>query len=207
MAESFILGLSSGSACLVTCGMVMFPYLMAGTAGVNKIATDVGVFLLTRILIYFILATFIWYFGQKILSSQVVRTYVSGILYIVFAVMLIWYSFRRNRTRECPAGFLASIENKKIIPVVLGVVNSLAICPALLLMLTRSSTEDTLIKSWLAFLAFFAGTSIWFLPLPLAGKFRKKDIIRTVGIFATGLAGLIFFVKGLIILIGGIANG
>ena len=207
MAESFILGLSSGSACLVTCGMVMFPYLMAGSAGVKKIVSDVGVFLLTRLLVYFAIATLIWYFGQKFLSSQVIRTWVSGILYIVFAVMLIWYSLRRNQSKECPAGILASVENARIIPVVLGVVNSLGLCPALLIMLTKSSTEDTLVKSWLAFLAFFAGSSLWFFPLPLAGRIRKKEIIRTVGILATGLAGIIFIIKGLTILIGGIING
>jgi hypothetical protein len=207
MAESFILGLSSGSACLVTCGMVMFPYLMAGSAGVKKIVTDVGVFLLTRLLVYFAIATLIWYFGQKFLSSQVIRTWVSGILYIVFAVMLIWYSLRRNQSKECPAGIITSVENAKLIPVVLGVVNSLGLCPALLIMLTKSSTEDTLVKSWLAFLAFFAGSSLWFFPLPLAGKIRKKEIIRTIGILATGLAGIIFIIKGLTILIGGIING
>jgi hypothetical protein len=207
MAESFILGLSSGSACLVTCGMVMFPYLMAGSAGVKKIVTDVGVFLLTRLLVYFAIATLIWYFGQKFLSSQVIRTWVSGILYIVYAVMLIWYSLRRNQSKECPAGIITSVENAKLIPVVLGVVNSLGLCPALLIMLTKSSTEDTLVKSWLAFLAFFAGSSLWFFPLPLAGKIRKKEIIRTIGILATGLAGIIFIIKGLTILIGGIING
>jgi hypothetical protein len=121
--------------------------------------------------------------------------------------MLIWYSIRRNRSKECPAGILASVENARLIPVVLGVVNSLGLCPALLIMLTKSSTEDTLIKSWLAFLAFFAGSSLWFLPLPLAGKIRKKEIIRSIGILATGLAGLIFIIKGFTILIGGIING
>jgi hypothetical protein len=101
--------------------------------------------------------------------------------------MLIWYSLRRNQSKECPAGIIASVENAKLIPVVLGVVNSLGLCPALLIMLTKSSTEDTLVKSWLAFLAFFAGSSLWFFPLPLAG--------------------IIFIIKGLTILIGGIING
>jgi hypothetical protein len=44
MTDSLILGLSSGSACLATCGMVMFPYLMAGSAGVKKIAIDLALF-------------------------------------------------------------------------------------------------------------------------------------------------------------------
>jgi hypothetical protein len=42
MADSFILGLSSGTACLVTCGMIMFPYLMAGSSGARKIVFDLS---------------------------------------------------------------------------------------------------------------------------------------------------------------------
>src|SRR5450756_697512 len=91
MTDSLILGLSSGSACLATCGMVMFPYLMAGSAGVKRIAIDLSLFLITRFVIYFILATLAWYFGQALFSDPVVRNIVPGILYIVFAVMLVWY--------------------------------------------------------------------------------------------------------------------
>ena len=102
MTDSLILGLSSGSACLATCGMVMFPYLMAGSAGVKRIAFDLSLFLLTRLVIYFILATLAWYFGQAIFSNPVVRNIVPGILYIVFAIMLVWYSISKNRTRTVP---------------------------------------------------------------------------------------------------------
>ncbi len=102
MTDSFILGLSSGSACLATCGMVMFPYLMAGSASVNRIALDLSIFLLTRLFIYFILATFAWYFGQAFFSNPVVRNIVPGILYIVFAIMLVWYSISKKRATSLP---------------------------------------------------------------------------------------------------------
>jgi hypothetical protein len=207
MADSFILGLSGGSACLVTCGIVMFPYLMSGSAGVKKIAADISVFLLTRALVYFILATAAWYFGQALFSSAAMRNIVPGILYLVFAIMLIWYSISRNRKKECPAAIVTSIDNKRLIPVFLGIVNSLGFCPALLIIITKGSTQDTLTASWLSFLAFFAGSSLWFLPLPFAGRIRKKQVIETVGILATGLAGIIFLIKGITNLIGGILNG
>jgi hypothetical protein len=207
MTDSFILGLSSGSACLVTCGMVMFPYLMAGSAGVRKIAVDLTVFLLTRLVVYFFLATFAWYFGQAIFTSPIIRNYLPGILYIVFAVMLIWYSIGRNHKAECPARIVTVVNNRKLIPVFLGVINSFGFCPALLIILTKSSTQGTLIQSYMTFLVFFAGSSLWFFPLPLAGKVRKKQVIETVGILATGLAGTIFIIKGLTILTGGFING
>ena len=187
--------------------MVIFPYILAGQASVRKIALDITVFLITRLLIYSLLATFAWYFGQALFTSGIVRTFVTGSLYIVFAVILIWYSIGRNKNRECPAKIVSTVENKRLVPVLLGIVNSLGFCPALLLILTKGATQGTLVQSYLAFLAFFAGSSIWFLPLPFAGKLRRKQVIETIGIFATGLAGTIFIIKGLALIIGGIVNG
>jgi hypothetical protein len=207
MTEAFILGLSSGSACLATCGMVMFPYFMAGTADVKRIATDLSVFLLTRLIVYLLLATLAWYFGQAIFSNPVVRTIVPGILYIFFAVMLVWYSIGKNRRGECPAKIVTTVNNRKLIPLVLGIVNSLGFCPALLIILTKGASQSTIAQSYAAFLAFFVGSSLWFLPLPLVGKAKKKEVLKTVGILATGLAGLIFLIKGLTSLIGGLTNG
>jgi len=86
-------------------------------------------------------------------------------------------------------------------------VNTLGFCPALLLILTEGTTQGNIARSYLAFLAFFVGSSLWFLPLPFVGKFKKKKVIETIGILATGLAGAIFIIKGITILIGGILNG
>ncbi len=207
MTESLILGLSSGSACLATCGMVMFPYLMAGSAGVKRIAADLTLFLISRFVIYFLLATLAWYFGKALFSNPVVRNIVPGVLYIVFAVMLVWYSIDKNRSPGCPVKIVKAVNNKKLIPILLGVVNSLGFCPALFLILTKSATQGTLVQSYLAFLAFFIGSSLWFLPLPLAGIMKKKEVLKNIGILATGLAGIIFMIKGLTNLIGGIING
>ena len=207
MTDSLILGLSSGSACLATCGMVMFPYLMAGSAGVKRIAIDLSLFMLTRFVIYFIMATLAWYFGQALFSNPVVRNIVPGILYIVFAVLLVWYSIDKNHKKDCPAKIVKTVNNHRLVPILLGIVNSLGFCPALFIIITKSATQGTLIQSYLAFLAFFIGSSVWFLPLPLAGKMRKKEVLQNIGILATGLAGIIFMIKGITNLIGGIING
>ena len=207
MSEAFILGLSSGSACLATCGIVMFPFFMAGSAGMKKIAWDLSVFLLTRLLVYFTLATLSWYFGQALFGNPFVRNVVPGILYIVFAVMLVWYSISKNHNPVCPAKIVNTVNNHRIVPVFLGVVNSLGFCPALFIILTKGATQGTLVQSYLAFIAFFIGSSLWFIPLPLAGRIRKKEVLTKIGILATGLAGIIFMIKGLTNLIGGLING
>jgi cytochrome c biogenesis protein CcdA len=207
MTDSLILGLSSGSACLATCGIVMFPYLMAGSAGVKRIVFDLSLFLLTRFIVYFILATLAWYFGQAIFTNTVVRNILPGLLYIIFAIMLVWYSISKNRKPDCPARVVSTVQNKRLVPLMLGLVNSLGFCPALFIILTKGSTQGTLFQSYLAFLAFFIGSSVWFLPLPLAGRIRRKEVLKNIGILATGLAGIIFMIKGLTNIIGGIING
>jgi hypothetical protein len=207
MTDSFILGLSSGTACMVTCGMIMFPYLMAGYAGVRQIAFDLSVFLLTRLVVYFILATAAWYFGQAIFTSAAIRNYLPGALYLIFAVLLIWYSIDKNRKRDCPAAIVKSVDNRKLVPVLLGIVNSIGFCPAMLIILTKGAEQPALSQSYLAFLAFFAGSSLWFVPLPIAGMVKRRQVLQIIGTFATGLAGIIFIIKGITMLIGGIING
>jgi len=207
MIDSLILGLSSGSACVATCGIVMFPYLMSGTAGIKKITIDLSIFMITRFTTYFILATLSWYFGQALFSNPVVRNIVPGILYIVLSCMLVYYSITKSRKPNCQVKLITSIHNKKLIPVLIGIVNSLGFCPALFIVLTKGATQNSLIQSYLTFTAFFIGSSVWFLPLPFVGKIKKVEILKTIGILATGLAGIIFMIKGVTNLIGGIING
>jgi len=207
MIDSLILGISTGSACVATCGMVMFPYLMSGSAGIRKITTDLSIFMVTRFVAYFILATLSWYFGQALFSNPLVRNIVPGILYIALSIMLVYYSLNSSRKPNCPAKMVTTINNKKLIPILLGIVNSLGFCPALFIVLTKGATQSSLLQSYLAFTAFFIGSSIWFLPLPFAGKIKKVEALKTIGILATGLAGIIFMIKGITNLIGGIING
>ncbi len=178
MLDSFILGLSSGSTCLLTCGMVIFPYLMAGTAGTRKIMTDLSLFLLTRFLVYFILATLAFYFGKIIFTSPVFRNYISGILYMFFSGMLIWYAISRSRKPDCPAKIVETVNNRKLVPVLLGVVNSLGFCPALMLILTRSATEGTIVQSYIAFLGFFAGTATLLHSCASCREDKEKEGVR-----------------------------
>ena len=207
MADSFILGLSTGSACLLTCGLVMFPYFMSGSAGVRKMIGDISLFLLTRLILYFILATIAYYFGKALLISNSLKNLVPGSLYVIFAVMLVFYSIRRNREKKCPARVPVNIRDQRLVPVMLGIVNTLGFCPALFLFLTEGASQETITASWAGVLAFFAGSSLWFLPVPLAGKIKKREILETIGILATGLAGIIYLIKGLTRLAGGFIYG
>jgi len=187
--------------------MAMFPYLMSGAANTRRIFADISVFLLTRLFAYFVLATLAFYFGRAFFANRVVRNIVPGVLYIVFAVMLVWYSLGSNREKHCPARIVSAVNKRKLVPVMLGIVNSIGFCPALFLLITKGSVQGTLAGSYLSFLAFFIGSSLWFVPVPFAGIIRKRKTLETIGILATGLAGIIFMIKGLTNLIGGLTYG
>ena len=96
----------------------MFPYLMAGSSRSEKNCSLIFRLFIDKALVYFILATLAWYFGQAIFSNPVVRNIVPGILYIVFAVMLVWYSISKNQSKDCPAKIVNAVNNKKLVPVV-----------------------------------------------------------------------------------------
>lgn len=208
ITESLILGLSTGSACVTTCGMVMFPYLMSNASNVKKITFDLSIFMITRFLTYFVLANISWYLGQALFSNPFVKNVVPAILYIILSAVLIYYSITAKKQKNlCPAKTIKTFKNKKSIPILLGIINSLGFCPAIFIILTKGATQSSLIQSYLTFVAFFIGSSVWFLPLPLAGKIKKVEILKTIGILATGLAGIIFMITGITNLLGEILYG
>lgn len=207
MINSLILGLSSGSACVATCGLVMFPYLMSGSAGVKRITIDLTFFLLSRFIVYFLMATLSWYFGRTFFINPLTKSIIPGFLYVVLSLLLVYYSIGKTRNPDCPAKMITAMNRKGLIPIFLGVVNSIGFCPALFIVLTEGSTQQSLLQSYLIFLAFFIGSSVWFIPIPFAGRIKKTDVLKTIGILATGLAGVIFMIKGITNLIGGLLNG
>ena len=102
--------------------------------------------------------------------------------------MLVWYSIGKNREKKCPARIVGTVNNNKLVPVLLGIVNSIGFCPALFLILTKGAAQGTIINSYLDFLAFFIGSSLWFIPVPFAGRIRKKEALETIGMLATGFS-------------------
>jgi len=204
MLESFILGLSTGSACLATCGMVLVPYFISGEGSVKKTYADLGIFLGTRLIAYAFLAALSFYFGRLVFQNPLVQTWITGSLFVLFSVMLIAYSLRLMKQHTCALGTMERKKISRMIPFTLGILSSVGFCPALLLAITEGASRQNLVQSEISFLLFFAGTSVWFLPLPLTAGASNRKILRTIGILATGLAGIIYCIKGIILLIGGL---
>lgn len=204
--EGFLLGLSTGAVCMAYCGPVLIPYLMGEGNAIGRNAFNVALFLAGRLIAYVIIGIIAGILGQAFFRPSPVKTIIMGAIYIGLGTLLITYGFYRF-SEIC----LGKAQNKfdriygrrwpYLVPLAGGVITGLNICPPFLLAITKAIDTGHVAASVWFFILFFLGTSLYFIPFPFIGFFRRQDILRIIGKFAAILAGLFYFYRGLIMLI------
>lgn len=207
MTEGFLLGLSTGVVCVAYCGPVLLPYLMAESGGLKKSYLLVAVFLAGRLAAYLITAVLAGIIGQSVLLQSETRILLMGVAYILLSALLIIYGFHRFR-EICLGKSYANPPDKNrrsssqfLVPLTGGFLTGINICPPFLLAITGAIDTGSIMGSILFFMAFFTGTSVFFIPMLFAGLFKRQHVLRIIGKFAALLAGFLYFYKGLILLI------
>jgi sulfite exporter TauE/SafE len=210
--QGFFLGLSSGVACVATCAPVLVPYLLAEGNGVARNAFAVGQFLLGRLVGYLAFGVIAWGINRTLLEAAGYRASIMGFTYLALSVLLVWYSLGRIRT-PCAArqtsGLAAAAGTTwplLFVPM-MGLLTGLNFCPPFLMALAGAADTNSLAGSLLFFAAFFAGTSLFFLPAPFLGLFHSVAALSTVGRMAAGVMSLYYGYAGLMYLIGGTGRG
>jgi sulfite exporter TauE/SafE len=94
--------------------------------------------------------------------------------------------------------------NRVFFPLTLGLLTGLNLCPPFLLAFTSAVLEGNLWGSLVFFSAFFLGTSLYFVPIPLLGLVKRNGVVRNIGKMAAGVIGAYYLYLGIIILLGGI---
>ncbi|MBN1790182.1 MAG: sulfite exporter TauE/SafE family protein [Bacteroidales bacterium] len=205
-SSGFILGLSTGVVCLAYCGPVLIPYLMGEGKGIYKNIGSVSLFLLGRLAAYLLVGILTGMIGHVILQPSVTKTVFVGVLYIILSLLMIVYGF--HRFREICLARSQLIDQKIhtrrwpfLLPLTGGFATGLNLCPPFLLAITGAMETGKVSSSALFFFLFFLGTSVYFIPLPFIGFFRKQQVLRIIGKFAAVFAGIIYLYKGIIMLI------
>jgi sulfite exporter TauE/SafE len=204
--EALLLGLSTGTSCLVFCGPVIVPYILGEGISLKQSLVEVLIFLGSRFLVYMLLGLLAASAGQAFFKTELYSGIITGSAYIILSVTLVIYSFFRIKPL-CMLKNLHEIPGNQTdrrtlaVPLVGGLVTGLSFCPALLLAFAGAAAEGSLFKSILFFILFFAGTTVYFVPLIFLGLINSKNAIHIIGKAAAGMAGIIFFAKGLILLI------
>lgn len=204
--EGLLLGLTTGTSCLVICGPIVVPYLLGEGISIKKSLFDILLFLGSRFFAYMILGIIAALVGQTFLNNEIYQHIITGSAYMILSVMLVIYSFIKIRhicaIKPFSKALIHRADRRTIaIPIVGGLVTGLSFCPALLLAFTGAASQDSLLKSMGYFLFFYLGTSVYFLPLILLGFTHGKNVIHIIGKITAGLAGLIFFIKGLMLVL------
>jgi len=211
LAEGFVVGLAGGTACLSTCLPVLLPYLVAEGEQPRFDVGALGGFLLGRLLGYLGFALAAWLLGAAIMARPGAHALLTGAAYLALGALLLVYGFR-DRRATCAAvpvaGFLDRLHARwpAGLPAALGLLTGLSLCPPFLLAVTRAADAGGLGGSLTFFAAFFCATSLYVVPLPLAGLFRRREAVRSVGRLAAGVVGAYFAYLGLVALLGGVMS-
>ena len=204
--EGFVLGLSTGMVCLAYCGPLLMPYLMGEGKKVLNSLVSVTLFLGGRLMAYLIVGMVAGLIGKAFFFPSETSDRIIAIAYVLLSVLMILYGFHRFGeiclgTKSKRLMKHTRLHWPELVPVAGGFASGLNICPPFLLAFTKAMDSGGIISALLFFMMFFLGTSVYFLPMPLVGLFRKHQVLKIIGKFAAILAGLYYFYVGVKLMI------
>ena len=207
--KGFLLGLANGTFCFAYCAAILVPYLLSEGKNVRRNFITILYFLSGRLLGYSAFAIVAWITNLIVIQNLTNRTTILGVVYIALAVLLLLYGFG-NKEPHCAAKSTKALKkrigtrHKYLLPVILGILTGLSLCPPFLLAFTTAVEKDSLWQCLLFFLTFFIGTSVYLMPLPALGLLRRYDVLRYVGRLAAGVMGVYYIYFGFITFQGSI---
>ena len=208
--EAFLLGLSNGAICLAYCAPVLVPCLMGGmgASGLKSDSIVVLRFLAGRMVGYIAFGVVAWGLGHSLARMASLQEPIVGCCFLILSIFLALYGLS-GREHTCVHSRVTTLTlrigaSPHLLPSLAGLVSGLNFCPPFLIALLAASRPGTLQGSLFFFLAFFAGTSLFFIPVPFVGVLRRFPSARIVGKMAAGIMGLYYAYTGLTMLIGGL---
>jgi sulfite exporter TauE/SafE len=205
--QGFLLGLANGTTCLAFCAPALIPFLMHEGQTVRQNLVTLLKFLGGRMGGYLIFGLFAWMTGSLLLKAVGYQALIVGIAYVGLAVVLLLAVLRKKAPAGSCAfeGVRATLDRwPAFLPIGMGFLAGLKLCPPLLLAFADAASTGTLVGSLVFFLAFFLGTSVYFIPIPFLGVFRRVAALQIVGKFAAIIVALYYLYAGILLLAGGV---
>lgn len=211
MEMALLLGLTSGGACLATCGPLVAAFLAAERITVKQSAALLTVFLSGRLLGYGGWAVVSWLLGQALLQNPTGLT-IFAIAAVALGGWLIYYGISRPHGpshESCLASSLKPLASPMISRQaffrsgVWGFLSGLQVCPPFLAAIMGAAQTGSLGGSLLFFLLFYLGTGVWFTPFPFIGTLARFPQFAQVARFVTLPLGAYFIYSGVFSIVGG----
>jgi sulfite exporter TauE/SafE len=210
--EGFLLGLANGGICFAYCAPPLVPYLMGTAKPVRSGYGALVMFLSGRLAGYLAFAAIAWMTHRLVLDRLTGNWALAGLCYLLLATALFCFSWGArfwSREKTCAAGsshrLIAALGGAApwTVPALLGLFTGLNICPPFLVAFARAANYTEFLQTALFFMAFFVGTSIFLVPLPFLGLFRKISSWQTIGRLSALVVAGFYFYKALIAFAGG----
>jgi sulfite exporter TauE/SafE len=205
--QGFLLGLANGTTCLAFCAPVLVPFLLEEGKNVRQNLVTLSKFLGGRLGGYLLVGLLAWATGSLLLLATSHRSLVIGIAYLGLSALLLVAVLRRKAPSGTCAFGEAQVKLSRwpaLLPIGMGFLAGLKICPPLLLAFANAASTGTLVGSLVFFLTFFLGTSIYFMPLSFLGAFKRVSGLQMVGKFAAVIVALYYLYAGIVLFAGGV---
>lgn len=209
--EGFFLGLANGTVCVAYCAPVLVPYMLGKGENTLENFSTLAKFLLGRLLGYMAFALLAWATNKIILQNTIYKELILGLAYIILAVFMFFYGIINSHTfcsvkRAKKLLSKLSFVNSKILPIMLGLLTGLNLCPPFLIAFTGAAVSGSILGSMSFFLMFFIATSLYFLPIPFIGMLKHHSELKNIGKMAAVIMSLYYLYMGIIVIQGGIIN-
>ncbi len=215
MLSGFLLGLANGMTCLATCAAVLVPLFLGEGRRVRENGRLLAGFMAGRLAGYLLFGFLAWLANWIILRDPAIRSVIFGATCFILAAFMLAYGLGWLKLaptcaispRALRARFGGYAWLRPMLPAVFGLLTGLNLCPPFLLAFTNAALNGTLPGSLLYFVAFFLGTSLYLLPLPLVGLFRNPNAaqaLQTVGRMASVLMSLYYIAYGSLMFFQGV---
>ncbi len=204
MLKGFILGLSSGGYCLASCIPVFVPYILSEDKKTKWNFICLSKFMLGRLLGYILFALLAWITGNFIIKQSYYKEIIFSLSYIFLSFTLIIYTFSKSH-KACTIKFFSKIfsrsdkEKNFITILLLGLFTGINVCPPFMLAFSDAAFFTNIFSSILYFIAFFIGTTVYFIPIPFIGALKGKQI-KFIGKMCSLIIGVFYMYLGIIML-------
>jgi hypothetical protein len=190
LIEGFFLGLATGPSCLVVCLPLLLPVFL--TASPGRSAAALAFFTSGRLTAYLAVGALA---GAVSFGSGRATTWVRPLAEAAAgALLLIWFFKAASWRTGCLLTALPAWTKRA--PFVLGILAGVPLCPPLAAGIMRALSLGTAAGGAALFAGFFAGTTLYFAPLPALGLLSRPERTRRIGALAAALTGSYFLLRG-----------
>ncbi|HOD39571.1 MAG: hypothetical protein BWY32_00848 [bacterium ADurb.Bin243] len=209
--KAFMLGLSLSPVCLFTCTPLVVPYVLSGGNGFLESLKVSANFLLGRFAGYMAVGTFAWYISKAIFKNAVTKNVISGISFFVLAAFLLHHALIKSKNGSCgcgaDAGDAPSILNGYFSKTALGLgfLTAFNICPPILIAVFEAANRHGLMSALFFYVAFFTGSSIYFIIVPFLGAACRGKTAVNIGRVCAVVIGAYYLYQGVFKTVGGLA--